>query len=70
MDEKALIQDVITLVVQVNGKLREKIQVPADIDEQGAKEAALQGENVQRFLDGKEPKKVIYVPGRLINIVI
>jgi len=70
VDEEAMVQDVITLIVQVNGKLRDKIQVPADIDESGAKEEAMQSENVMRFIEKKAVKKVIYVPGRLINIVV
>jgi leucyl-tRNA synthetase len=61
-------EDEITLVIQVNGKVRDKIQAPADIDEDGARELALASESVQRFLEG-EPRKVIYVPGRLVNVV-
>jgi len=61
---------VITLVVQVNGKVRDRIEVPADVDEESAKQAALASEQVKRFIDGKPPRKVIYVPGRLVNIVV
>jgi leucyl-tRNA synthetase len=63
-------EDEITLVVQVNGKVRDRITVPADISESDAKEIALQSEAIQRHLSGKEPRKVIVVPGRLVNIVI
>jgi leucyl-tRNA synthetase len=63
-------EDEITLVVQVNGKVRDRITVPADINESDAKETALQSEAVQRHLSGKEPRKVIVVPGRLVNIVV
>jgi leucyl-tRNA synthetase len=60
----------ITLIVQVNGKLRDRISVPVDITEEAAKLAALNSEIVQKFLEGKPPKKVIVVPHRLVNIVI
>ena len=59
----------LTLVVQVNGKKRGEIQVPPDISNEIAQERALAVENVQKILDGREPKKVIVVPGRLVNIV-
>jgi leucyl-tRNA synthetase len=62
--------EVITLVVQVNGKVRARLEVPADITEEAAREAALAEENVQRYTAGKEIRKVIYVPGRLVNIVV
>jgi leucyl-tRNA synthetase len=62
-------QEVITLVVQINGKLRARIEVPADISEEDARAAAMADENVQRHLEGKTPRKLIYVPGRLVNIV-
>ena len=70
VDKKATKEDQITLIIQVNGKLRDRLMVPADIDEEQAKQAALDSENVQNFLEGKEPKKLIYVPGRLVNIVV
>lgn len=63
-------EDEISLVVQVNGKVRDKITVPADIDEESARELALQSEIVQRFMAGKPPRKIIVVPGRLVNIVV
>ena len=63
-------EEVITLVVQVNGKVRDRIEVPADVDDDTAREKALASESVQRYLDGNEPKKIIVVPGRLVNIVI
>jgi leucyl-tRNA synthetase len=59
-----------TIIVQVNGKVRAKLTVPTDISEDEAKQQALGNENVIRFLEDKEPTKVIYVPGRLVNIVI
>lgn len=70
LDESALEVEQITLIVQVNGKLRDKIQVPVDIDKDGALNKALASESVQKFLGNKEPRKVIFVPGRLINIVV
>ncbi|MCP4354508.1 MAG: leucine--tRNA ligase [Proteobacteria bacterium] len=67
-EDSALIDDEITLVVQVNGKLKAKMQVPASIEKSDA-EAQAQ-EAVAEFTEGKEIKRVIYVPGRLVNIVI
>ncbi|MEZ4354792.1 MAG: leucine--tRNA ligase [Myxococcota bacterium] len=68
-DERLLVADEITLVVQHNGKKRGEIRVPADVSEDAAREAALAVENVQKSLGGREPKKVIVVPGRLVNVV-
>jgi leucyl-tRNA synthetase len=68
-DESLLTEDEITLVVQVNGRKRGEIQVPADVSNEVAQERALAIENVQKVLDGREPKNVIVVPGRLVNIV-
>ncbi len=68
-DESLLVEEVITLVVQHNGKKRGEIQVPADVTEEVARERALEVENVRKSLAGREPKKVIVVPGRLVNIV-
>ncbi len=62
-------EESITLVVQVNGKVRDRIVVPADIGEDEAKARALASENVRKYLAGKEPRKVIVVPGKLVNIV-
>jgi len=69
-DPDLVVEEVITLVVQINGKLRARLEVPADITEEAAREAALSDENVQRHIRGKEIRKVIYVPGRLVNIVV
>jgi leucyl-tRNA synthetase len=69
-EAEAAREEEITLVVQVNGKVRDRIRVPADIDEEEAKETALASQAVRRFIDGKAPKKVILVPGKLVNIVI
>ena len=63
-------EEEITLIVQVNGKLRDRVTVPAGISEADAKAASLASDGAQRFMEGKVPRKVIYVPGRLVNIVI
>lgn len=69
VDEQALKQDEVELVLQVNGKLRGRIRLPADASEQATREAALADENVQRFLTGLNVQRVIVVPGRLVNVV-
>jgi leucyl-tRNA synthetase len=70
VDEEALVVDEITMVVQINGKLRDKITVPVGISSADAEAKALASEAVQKFLEGKEPKKVIVIEGRLVNIVV
>ncbi len=70
VDESALERASIELVLQVNGKLRSRIEVAADIDKDAAIAAALADENVQRFVEGATPKKTIYVPGKLVNVVV
>ncbi|MDH5738511.1 MAG: class I tRNA ligase family protein, partial [Gammaproteobacteria bacterium] len=70
LDQSALEKTTVELVVQVNGKVRGKVDIPADAEESVAKEAALAIENVVRFTEDKNLRKVIYVPGKLINIVI
>jgi leucyl-tRNA synthetase len=69
-DEAALELDMIELVVQVNGKLRGRVSVPADADRSAIETLAVADKNVQRFIDGKDIRKVIVVPGRLVNIVV
>ncbi len=68
-DPAALHRDTLALVVQVNGKVRAQIDVPADADKATVEETALAASNVQRFIDGKTVRKIIVVPGRLVNIV-
>jgi leucyl-tRNA synthetase len=70
VDKAALVQEQIELMVQVNGKLRAKISVAAEADQQAVEGVAFADENVQRFTQGKEVRKVILVPGRLVNIVV
>ncbi|HBR97340.1 MAG TPA: leucine--tRNA ligase [Gammaproteobacteria bacterium] len=69
-DESALARDSIELVVQVNGKLRGKIQVAADADKASCENTSITDANVARHLDGKTVRKVIVVPGKLVNIVV
>jgi len=69
-DEALAKDEEITLVVQVNGKLRERIAVPVSITEDEAKEKALESPRVKAHTEGKKIIKVIYVPGRLVNIVV
>lgn len=68
-DEKFLVADVITIVVQINGKVRAKLDVPANVSEEEVTKLALENERVIEHIGVKKPAKVIYVPGRLINIV-
>jgi leucyl-tRNA synthetase len=70
VDESALVQDEIELMLQVNGKLRGSIVVPAQADKAAIEAAALASEAFQRQAQGATPKKVIVVPGRLVNVVI
>jgi leucyl-tRNA synthetase len=70
VDEAAAADEEITLVVQVNGKVRDRIMVPVDVSDDQAKKIALASELVQKSLAGQEPRQVIYVKGRLVNIVI
>ena len=69
-DEELAAEETITIVVQVNGKVRDRFEAPADIGEAEAKEKALVTPGAQKHLGGKQPLKVIYVPGRLVNIVV
>jgi len=69
-DESLIKDEEIELIIQINGKLRDKITVSADISEEEAKEKALASKKIQKWLEGKEPKKVIFVKGKLVSIVI
>jgi leucyl-tRNA synthetase len=69
VDEAALIQTEITLMLQINGKLRGDIKVPAEASKEQIESIALDSEPAQKALNGGTPKKVIVVPGRLVNIV-
>jgi len=70
VDELAIIEEEFTLIVQVNGKVRDRMQVPVGITKEDASNEALKSKNVVKFFEGKQPKKVIYISGRLINFVI
>jgi leucyl-tRNA synthetase len=69
-DEKYLAQDTVTIVIQVNGKLRGKVQVASDADEKTVVAATKSDEKVTGYLDGKTLRKTIYVPGKLVNFVV
>ncbi|MDX1457543.1 MAG: leucine--tRNA ligase [Marinobacter sp.] len=68
-DEKAMVKTEIQVVLQVNGKVRAKADVPADIDKAALEKLALENDNVTRFTEGKTVRKVIVVPGKLVNVV-
>lgn len=68
-DDSLVVEDTVTIIVQVNGKLRAKLQVAKDISDEDIKALALVEPNVEKFLENKEPTKVIYIPGRLVSIV-
>ncbi len=70
VDEEAAKEEMITIVVQVNGKVRDRLTVNAEIGEEEVKALALQSEAVQRHLGGKTPRQVIFVPRRLVSIVV
>ncbi|OAM31730.1 leucine--tRNA ligase [Eikenella corrodens] len=69
-DPAALVQTEMEMMVQVNGKLRDKITVPAEADKATIEAAALATAGAQKFMEGKAPKKIIVVPKRLVNIVV
>jgi leucyl-tRNA synthetase len=69
VDQAAAAEEMIPLIVQVDGKLRDRIMVAIDVSDEAAKTAALNSEAVKKFLAGREPRKVIVVPHRLVNIV-
>ena len=70
VDETALVQDEVQIVVQVNGKLRAKLMLSADMDKAQVESQALTDENVAKFTEGKNVVKVIVVPNKLVNIVV
>lgn len=69
-DEALLVQDEVEIAVQINGKARATIRIAPDATEETAKEIALSESNVQKYLEGKEEVNTIYVPGRILNIVV
>ena len=69
LDASALVQDSVDLVIQVKGKVRGSISVPADADKETLEKLALSSEVAQKWLEGAEPRRVIVVPGKLVNLV-
>jgi leucyl-tRNA synthetase len=69
-DEKLVVEETITIAVQINGKVRSEIVVEADISQKDAIAVAKQDEKIAALLKGQEIKKQIYVPGRLVSLVI
>ena len=69
-DEEAAKEDMLTIVVQVRGKVRSRLEVPADIGDDELTELALADANVQKFIDGQTVKKTIVVKKKLVNIVV
>jgi leucyl-tRNA synthetase len=70
IDRAAAREDVVVMPVQVNGKLRDRIELPAGFTQAEAEAAALASEAVRKFMDGKPVRKVIIVPGKLVNVVV
>jgi leucyl-tRNA synthetase len=70
LDESALVRETVELVVQVNGKVRGRLEISANADEDTALGLARSNENVAKFVEGKDVRKVILVPGKLLNIVV
>jgi leucyl-tRNA synthetase len=70
VDPALLVEEEIEMVVQVQGRLRARIRVPADADEAVVRETALREANVQRHVGDRTPRRVVYVPGRLLNFVL
>ena len=69
-DEAMLKDDTVTLPIQINGKRRAEISVPADMDKAEVEKLALAQDAVIKALDGAQPKKIIVVPGRIVNVVV
>ncbi|MDJ0110264.1 class I tRNA ligase family protein, partial [Rhodococcus erythropolis] len=70
VEEKWLVEDTVEYPIQVNGKVRSRISVPADADRKAVEEIALADEKIVALLEGKAPRKVIVVPGKMVNIVL
>ncbi len=70
VDPKALVKSEISVMVQINGKIRDKLSVPADISAESIEKIALSSPSILKYLEGASVKKIIYVPGRILNIVI
>ena len=70
VDEAMLVEDTVTLPIQINGKRRAEISVPADMSKEEVEKLVLENEAVVKALDGGQPKKLIVVPGRIVNVVV
>jgi leucyl-tRNA synthetase len=68
-DREAVLEEEILIVIQVNGRLRDRITIPASFGEEEVKDWALKSEKIRRLVEGKEIKRVILVPKKLVNIV-
>jgi len=69
-NKKLIKEETWQLIIQINGKVRDKIEIKQGIPEKKAKETALSQEKIKKWIDNKEPKKIIYIPNRLVNIVV
>jgi leucyl-tRNA synthetase len=69
-DEAFCVDDVVEIAVQVNGKVRGKISLSPTASEDEALTAALADENVQKYVAGKSVRKVVYIPGRILNVIV
>ena len=69
-DSVAVVEEKLTIVAQVNGRVRDRLTVSPEVDEESLKEKALSADGVRPFIDGREIKRVVVVPGRLVNIVV
>jgi len=69
-DERYLVQATVTYVVQINGKVRERLEAPADAGEDEVRALALASERVQKWLEGKQVRKTVFVPGKLVGLVV
>ena len=69
-DESLVVEETVEIVVQVNGKVRDRLTLPAGASEDDARTRALASERVSKWVEGKAPRRVIYVPGKLLNIVV
>ena len=68
-DEELIFEDMVTMVVQVNGKVRDRLEMPAGLSKEEAEQSALAAPKAQSYLEGRQISKIIVVPGRLVNIV-
>ena len=69
LTKSKLVDDEVEIVVQINGKVRAKVNVPAEASREELQDIAMANEDVQEFIEGKTVRKVIAVPGKLVNIV-